>query len=98
MILNVSPIITGIYNTFCSFSIAITVSKIASLDTSFSAILFTNMVNAPYSQLGNAILTIATSGYNPSIAGVYIVSCNYTWNGPSTDLKSFTVTIVDPCI
>lgn len=75
-----------------------TVTKNTVPDTSLTTILFTNMINAAYSSLSLAVVTIATSSYNPTLAGVYTLTLNYAWPGPSTASKSFTVTIIDPCI
>ena len=89
--------ISGIYNTVCSFSIVMTATKSTSPDTSASAILFTDMVNAPFASLASSVVTIQTP-YDTTLAGFYSVTLVYSWNGPSTVTISFTVTIIDPCI
>jgi hypothetical protein len=75
-----------------------TVKKNNVLDTSMTTILFTNMVNSPYSSLSLAVVTIATSIYNASLAGIYTVTLNYDWPGPSFRSVTFTATVIDPCI
>ena len=47
--INVPPSISGVYASVCFFSIAMTVTKDITPDTSRSVILFTDMVNAPFS-------------------------------------------------
>ena len=47
--INVPPSISGVYASVCFFSIAMTVMKDITPDTSTSVILFTDMVNAPFS-------------------------------------------------
>ena len=74
------------------------VTKSTTPDTSSSMILFTDKVNAPFTSLASAVLTIATGAYTPLNVGMYAVTLVYSWNGPSATTVVFTVTIVDPCI
>ena len=48
--------------------------------------------------MGNAFITFYTNTYDLSLIGVYTVSLNYSWNGPNTVTRTFTVTFIDPCI
>lgn len=75
-----------------------TVTKNNVPNTSSTTILFTNMVNAPYSSLSLAVVTISTSIYDPSLAGIYTITLNYAWAGPSSSSVTFSATVVDPCI
>jgi hypothetical protein len=62
-------------------------------------ILFTDMVDAPYTSLASSVVTLATSTYTPVNAGIYTLTLVYSWSGGlSTATRSFIVTIVDPCI
>ena len=96
--INVPPSVIGPYASVCFFSIAMTVTKDITPDTSPAMIFFTDKVNAPFTSLASSVVTISTSAYTPLNAGVYTVTLVYTWNGPSTTTIVFTVTVTDPCI
>ena len=81
--INVPPSITGVYAPVCFFSIAMTVTKNITPDTSPAMILFTDQVDAPFTSLASSVVTIATTAYTPFNAGVYTVTLVYSWNGPS---------------
>ena len=75
-----------------------TVTKNTVPNTSSTTILFTDIVNAPYYSLSLAVLTISTIIYDPSLAGIYTITLNYAWAGPSSSSRTFTATVIDPCI
>ena len=48
--------------------------------------------------MSQAVMTFQSIGYDLSLVGIYTVSLNYSWNGPTAVVRTFTVTFVDPCI
>ena len=75
-----------------------TVTKNTNPNTSPAMILFTDQVNAPFTSLASSVVTVETSNFTQTNAGVYTVTLVYSWNGPSTNIVVFTVTVIDPCI
>ena len=48
--------------------------------------------------MGQAVMTFQSIMYDLSLVGIYTVILNYSWNGPTAVVRTFTVTFVDPCI
>ena len=97
-LVNVAPMITGPYASNCIFSIGIIIVKTTTPDTSSSAFVWTNMVDAPFVDLNKGIVTLIKNTYDPSFAGVYNFQINYAWAVTLTATRTLMITIVDPCL
>jgi len=61
-------------------------------------VTWSNVANQPISSLAATKILFNTASYVASYIGVYSVDLTYTWSGPSTLTRSFTFTVIDPCI
>lgn len=71
---NVAPSIIADYQSICVYSISNIVTKSSLPDTSLQVVMFNQMTNYSYSNIGNASITLHSSSYNPTYAGIYFVS------------------------
>jgi len=62
-------------------------------------VTWTDKISAPLSSLSTANILFNTVSYVAAYIGVYNVGLTYTWQpGPQTLTRSFTFTVIDPCI
>ena len=96
--MNVAPMITGPYASNCIFSIGIFITKTTTPDTSSSAFVWTDIVDAPFVDLNKGIVTLVKVNYDPNFAGVYNFQIDYFWAVTQTATRTLMITIVDPCL
>ena len=96
--MNVAPMITGPYASNCIFSIGIIITKTTIPDTSSSAFVWTDIVDAPFVDLNKGIVTLVKVNYDPNFAGVYNFQIDYFWAVTQTATRTLMITIVDPCL
>jgi len=94
---SVLPTVPSPAYEFCEVSITMTLTK-AGIPNADGFVSFTNVVVQHLYDIPGKSITFNTVGYNPDYVGVYAVDLKYDWSGPSTITKSFTFTVVDPCI
>ena len=74
---NVALSITAAYQLTCVYSISTSATKSSSPDSSPQIVLFRTMTNDSYSNIGNAKITLHSSSYDPTYAGIYSVAVKY---------------------
>jgi hypothetical protein len=93
----VTPTIISPNYMFCTVTIAMSVTKLG-LPISDGFVDFAGILDLQLSSIGSEIVLFHTDAYTVPYVGVYTINMQYDWSGPSTLTRTFTFTVIDPCI
>ena len=82
---------------WCLVSITLTLKK-GGVPNSDGFVTWVDVVNAPISALTATEILFNTVSYNPVYIGEYAVSLEYAYSTATIVVRTFTYTVVDPCI